>query len=50
MFRFMVFVYLLRRIPVGMHLFASDNHRTAPLACTVLFMSHPFGVVGGSFW
>ena len=24
---------------------ATDNHRTAPSACTVLFISHPYGVI-----
>ena len=36
---------LVCRVPFGTHLSAIDSHRTAPTACTVLFISHPFGVI-----
>ena len=32
------------RVPIGTHSDISENHRTAPADCTVLFISHPFGV------
>ena len=35
---------LVCRVPIGTHQSATDNHRTAPSACMVLFISHPFGV------
>ena len=35
----------LCRVPVGTHPVVTYNHRTAPSACTVLFISHPFGVI-----
>ena len=38
----------VRRVPIGTHQSAADNHRTAPSACTVLFISHPFGVIDRS--
>ena len=36
---------LVCRVPFGTHLSAIDSHLTAPTACTVLFISHPFGVI-----
>ena len=36
---------LVCRVPIGTHHSAADNHRTAPSACTVIFISHPFGVI-----
>ena len=39
-------IYLFScRVPVGTHPVVTYNHRTAPSACTVLFISHPFGVI-----
>jgi hypothetical protein len=32
-------------VPIGTHSVTSENHRTAPVACTVLFISHPFGMI-----
>ena len=43
--RKVLFIRILCRVPVGTRSDASDLHRTAPMACTVLFISHPFGVI-----
>ena len=29
------------RIPLGCRCLITDNHRTAPMSCTVLFISYP---------
>ena len=39
-----IYLYFCR-VPVGTRSDASDLHRTAPMACTMLFISHPFGVI-----
>ena len=39
------YIYLsMSRVPIGTHSDTPENHRTAPAACTALFISHPFGV------